>query len=48
MRLYTVELSYKTFKILSQNDEQAAFYALELAQEAGQRLINVSPLNETK
>ena len=48
MRLYTVELSDKTFQILSQDDEHAAFAALELAHESNQRLINVSPTNETK
>ena len=48
MQLYTVTLSEKTFQILSQDDEQAAFYALELATEANQRLINVSPFNETE
>ena len=48
MRLYTVELSEKTFQILSQDDEQAAYAALELAHESKQRLINVSPTNETK
>ena len=48
MRLYTVTLSDRTFQILSQDDEQAAFYALELAREAGQSLIDVSPFNETK
>ena len=34
MRLYTVELSEKTFQILSQDDETAAFAALELAHES--------------
>ena len=48
MHLYTVELEDRTFQILSQDDEQAAFYALELATEANQRLINVSPFNETE
>ena len=48
MQLYTVELSDKTFQILSQDDEQAAFYALELATEADQQLLDVSPFNETE
>ena len=48
MRLYTVELSEKTFQILSQDDEEAAFAALALAWESDQRLIDVSPFNETE
>ena len=48
MFLYTVTLTNQTFQILSQDDEQAAFYALELANEKGERLLDVSPTMETE
>jgi hypothetical protein len=47
MFLYTVTLTNRTFQILSQDDETAAFAALELAHEKGERLLDVSPTNET-
>ena len=47
MFLYTVTLSNRTFQILSQDDETAAFAALELAHEKGERLLDVSPTMET-
>ena len=47
MFLYTVKLTNQTFQILSPSDEEAAFAALELAHEKGERLLDVSPINET-
>ena len=48
MFLYTVKLTNQTFQILSQDDETAAFAALELAHEKGERLLDVSPTMETE
>ena len=47
MRLYHVKLSCSQFHILSNDDEDAAYAAQELAFEKGARLIDVQPINET-
>ena len=46
MKLYTVTLSDRTFQILSTDDEDAAFAALELAHESGSRLLNVAQCSQ--
>lgn len=47
MILYKVKLSCSQFHILSNNDEDAAYAAQELAYEKGSSLIDVQPIDKT-